>query len=328
MMGNTILLCSLLLEAAPSGATPPDTVAVTPLEVEGPLAQTWRAQLGQRLLEGTKRAGRSVATPQPAKQCSTEACWVELAREAGVRYVFRPQITVEGRDFDVQLELLDGQTGEVLSRSGETCEVCAVAEVGDVLEAHAGILSEKLDALIRAAPVIHFESTPPGAVVYLDGKPLGTAPLQHEVTPGQHRARAELRGHVALERQIDAVAGSQEHVEFTLQRTPRAQRVRFLGWTLLGLGIPASVTGVTLIAIDERPYQTRCTGEYVDENGNCRLRYDTLPGGIAVASVGVAALIAGGVIIGLGRRRARDRTIQTSMFWNAEGVGLSAHGRF
>lgn len=328
MLGCTVLVYASLLIVAPNGASARDNVAITPLEVDGQLADTWRVRLSSRLSDGTKRTGRSVVSSDQPPRCSTETCWVELAHTVGARYLIRPRIRVEGRDFDVRLELLDGESGAVVSRSGEVCEVCAMTEVGDVLAAHAGVLSEKLDALVRAAPLVHFESTPTGAVVYLDGKPLGTTPLQREVTPGQHRARAELRGHVALERQLDTVAATEERVEFTLQRRPRVQRARFVGWALLGMGLPLSVTGITLIAIDERPYQTRCTDEYVDEDGNCRLRYDTVRGGIAVTAVGVASLIAGGVIIGLGRRPARDRSLRTSVSWNAEGVGISAHGRF
>ena len=314
MLQGAFHICTLAWATLSLGDTPAgEPVVVDPLQVEGPLAETWRERLTERLIEGVERSGRPALRPGQA---------------SGSHYILRPTVTVDGRDFDVSLQLVDGRDGAVLSERSELCEVCAVNEVGDVLAAHAGILSEKLDALLRSPPVVVFDSTPAGAVVYLDGEPIGSTPVRREVSPGAHRARAELRGYVPLERHLDAVAGTEEQLDFPLQRTPRAQRVRVAGWALLAVGVPSTVAGVTLLALDERPYRRRCSGDYVDEFGNCRLRYDTLVAGISLTSVGLVTSIAGAVIVGRGRRRGRKRPVTAAVSWGGHSLGLTAHGRF
>lgn len=311
---------------APKSASS-EGIVVFPVQVDGSLAGAWKELLDRRLLGGLERTDRAVVSGSQDGRCEAPDCWVDMARRARGRYLVAASVGVDGRDFEVLVQLIDGRSGETVAQSGETCEVCAMQEVGDMMAAHAAIVGTKLDALSRAAPIMKFESVPPGAVVYLDGKLVGTAPVELSVDPGPHRARAELKRHVALEQQVEAVTGTGETVTFELQPIPRRQRIQPLGWVLVGSGIISTVAGVTLIAIDEQPYRSRCTGEYVDEFGNCRLRYDTLAGGIALTAVGVAALTAGGIIVGLGRRRARDRTVTASVWWG-RAPGMSLRGRF
>jgi hypothetical protein len=233
---------------------------------------------------------------------------------------------VHGRDFRVDIELLDARDGKSVAKSGETCEVCAVEEVAELLADHAGVLERKRVALEHAVPIVLLESVPTGATVYVDGELVGTAPLRRRFSPGSHRARAELRGHLALEQRVDVVAGVDETVRFDLQRVPRRQILWRWGWGLFGASLPVLGVGVAMLAIDERPYRRRCTGEYVDAFGNCRLRYDTLAAGIATTAIGAAGIVAASVLLGLGRPRSKRR--QRARVLPAAGPGVVVVGSF
>jgi hypothetical protein len=310
-----------------------DKIGVMPIVVRGELAPAWRERLQARVLEGVERGPLPVVAPTDivtaapdAASCNDAKCRVAIASAVGARWLVRPIVEVKGRDFRVDIELLDGRDGGSVAQSGETCEVCAVEEVAELLADHAAVLERKRLALEQAVPIVHLQSVPAGAQLYVDGELVGTAPLRRKLTPGSHRVRAELRGHLALEQRVDVVGGAEETVSFDLQRVPRRQILWPTGWGLFGASLPVLGVGVALLVLDERPYRRRCTGEYVDDFGNCRLRYDTLTAGIVTTSIAAAGLVTATVLLVVGRprspRRARARVLPTS------GPGLAVVGSF
>lgn len=306
-------------------------IAVAPFAVDGVLAQGWMKSLRAALNEGLSRGGGATLAELGtghAEACANAECWAAVARRAGADFVVLPRLGVEDRDFRVELVLVD-QRGTTLASAADTCEVCAVPEVAHMLADLAGVLNSKLDVLAREPPQITFESQPDAALVYLDGELLGQTPVTRSVTPGQHRARAVLRGRIPLELMVEAVAGSRETVAFELDPIPRSQRARPYGWALLGLGVAATATGIGLLAVDERPYRKRCDGRYLDVEGNCRFRYDTLGSGVVMTSVGGASLIAGTVIVALfSRRRASSRLTGAGLLLpGTRAAGLTIAGR-
>lgn len=314
-----------VLASAPAGEG--RTVAVSPIAVDGPLAEGWMDTLRGSLVEGVRRGDRPILEPDAlGETCADDACWAARASKAGASFVVVTHVVVDDRDFDAELSLLDA-TGTVVATAADSCEVCAVPEAARMLGDLAGVLNTKLDALDREPPKLTFVSTPPSARIYVDGELVGEAPVTRDVTPGRHRARAELPGSIPLDLFVDAVAGSRETVEFELDPVPRRQRARPLGWGLLAVGIAGVGTGVPLLILDERPYRKRCDGPYVDREGNCRFRYDTLAAGIASTSVGAASLIAGAVILGLSRPDKARRTTAGAMWLPGTGAGVVLRGR-
>lgn len=289
-------------------AEPParEAIGALPLGVDGELAATWRGRLEDRLREGLARGRRPVIALEAAGPCDA-ACVRGLGRTADARWITRARVTVRERDFDVLLELLDARSGEVVTRSAGTCEVCAIDEVGDMLADRAGVLDRKLDALAQAPAVVRFETRPTAALLWLDGEPLGAAPLERSVPDGRHRARAELRGHLPVEVQFDAVAGTNDTVTLELSPAPRPHRaLTIAGWSALGVGIAVLAGGVPLLVVHDRPYRDRCAGADVDADGDCRFRYDTRTGGAIAVAIGGAA-IAGGIALLVRARRPAPR---------------------
>jgi hypothetical protein len=268
---------------------------VLPLAIEGELPPTWREQLQSRLTEGMARGERPVLASESDEQ----------ARRRGARWIMRAKVTVRDRDFDIALELFDGRDGTSITKSTATCEVCAIAEVGDMLADQAGVLDNKLDALDRAPPVIRFDSRPKGALVWIDGELVGPAPIERTLEEGRHVARAELADHLPLEVRFDAVAGTRDSIALELSKVPRARRtLQLAGWGLFGagLGVGAGV-GIPLLALHGREYPRRCSGDDVDADGDCRFRYGTRTGGAVVVAVGAAAVVTGIVLVAVATRR-------------------------
>lgn len=277
-----------------------------PLVVEGELPSSWRAQLARRLREGLERGGRPIVDAKATAPCTDAECIRALGRDTGARWIVRARVTVRDRDFDVALELLDANSGTSLTNSSARCEVCAVAEVGDMLADRAAVLDRNLDALLRAPPVIRFESVPPRALVWLDGELVGTAPVERTVEEGRHRARGELDGYLPLELQFDALAGTGDTV--TLELSPKPRRAgRRAGWALLGIGLGGLAIGTPLVALHGHPYRARCSGNDVDTDGNCRFVYGTRTGGAVVLAIGAAALVTAVVLLATSRKRGAAR---------------------
>lgn len=64
---------------------------------------------------------------------------------------------------------------------------------------------------------VSIRTTPIGVEVFLDGRPVGTTPLElSDIRPGRHRLRLEYRGYRSVDRWITVPAGSGVSVEETL----------------------------------------------------------------------------------------------------------------
>jgi len=304
--------------------TEAETVAVLPLAIEGELPPTWRAQLQSRVIEGMARGQRPVLALESGAGCTAATCMREIAAERGARWIMRARVTVRDRDFDVALELFDGRDGARVTASSGTCEVCAIAEVGDMLADQAGVLDNKLAALAHAPPVIRFESRPKGALVWIDGELVGPAPIERTVEEGRHRARAELGDHLPLEVQFDAVAGTRESIALELSPVPRGRRrLQRAGWGLFGAGLGVVAAGIPLLVLHGRPYARRCTGSDVDADGDCRFRYGTRTGGAVTVAIGAASIVTGIVLVAVATRRGLPpRKSSARVRWHGAGLAF------
>ncbi len=295
-------LCAPASDAAP--AEPGGAIGVLPLRLAGELPPAFLEQLQARVPEGLGRGGREVVALELAGDCDAP-CRVRAAEAAHARWIVTATVTARDRDFELALALLDARDGRELAATTATCEVCAVAEVGDMLADRAAVLGAKLDALATAPPRLRFVSRPGGAMIWIDGERVGAAPLERTLDAGRHRAKAVLEGHLPLELQFDAVAGTEEELTLTLSPVPpRARALRPAGATTLGIGVALAAVGVPLLVLHGRPFRGRCTGADVDVDGDCRFRYDTRTGGAIAIAIAGAAIVTGAVLLGVA---ARDR---------------------
>ncbi|MEO6419044.1 MAG: PEGA domain-containing protein, partial [Polyangiaceae bacterium] len=80
------------------------------------------------------------------------------------------------------------------------------------------------EAEIKALPgKVHTESTPPGAVVQLDGKSVGGAsgtPTDFDAAPGHHTLHFSAEGRLPVDKDIDVSFASKQDVNVTLDAAP------------------------------------------------------------------------------------------------------------
>jgi hypothetical protein len=297
------ILCAIapVSRAAAFEPEPEVRVAVLPVQFEGSLEPHEKEQLEGRWLAGLRQGDVSCVEPTAVRQahahadaCADAECYTAVTSAVDATHVVRLFVGQQARDYTVLVEIAEGGSGKVLATSDDTCEICGLQELADMIDAMAGSVLRRLEAVDLSPAVMVVESSPPGATVLVDDEIVGVTPFEGTVSLGKHRLRIEKHGHVARKRQLDAVAGMRERISVDLQALPKRQdRLSPWGWSAFGLGLATTATGITLLVLDERPIERKCNGDNVDEDGDCRLLHDTMAGGIA-------ATVAGGVLTAVG----------------------------
>lgn len=317
------VLLALSLTAAPAAAQPapaapapapaaPEAdapkLAIAPITLSGADDPLLASQLEQDLRGGLARGRLQLLDPEAVARvaggaCSDDACLGRLRDQLGAAFVLRAQVTVSDRDYTLRLELVATRDLGRAAESERGCELCGLAELRALTADQAARLLAKLDALAKPPPAFEIATTPPGALVFIDGQLVGAAPVERNVLEGKHVVRVMSEGYVPEERELVAVAGLRESLQIDLRRTPEALKLRGAGWGLLFTGIPLFGIGLGLLALDGDEYRGRCTGPDVDLAGRCRFVFDTDWGGAAVLAAGALLGTAGTMLL----LRTRDR---------------------
>jgi hypothetical protein len=320
---------------------PGSRVVVLESETIGDLDETRRKELSDALRTGLSRGEFELVDAPPSLACAPTggaqwdpACAASAARTVSADFAVVMTIAVDRRDYEIGIEVISAESSEITASSSERCEVCGIAEASELIDTQAAALRARLEALTLAPPVLSFRSTPPGAVIRIDGEVAGQAPFERTVEPGTHDVQATLDGYIAETQRIDAVTGLRSTMAFDLQPIPRSVRFRKLrvfGWTALGVGAAGTVAGATLIGIAGRPNRLDCSGDNVDPDGDCKFLYATLPAGIGTLVTGVALLATGvGILVGTRDKASSDRRARlTPTFAGSQrGARLGIVGRF
>jgi hypothetical protein len=96
------------------------------------------------------------------------------------------------------------------------------------------------------------------------------------------------------------------------------------GASLVGTGVAAVATGVTLLVLHGRPITSDCSADNVDLDGDCEFLHNTRTGGVVALAAGGAALVTGSVLLGI--ELSRKRASRVSL--HPTGSGLLVSGRF
>lgn len=318
-----IAAAAMSFPAVALGAAPAKTRAgLMPLQVEGTLPPKGEDQLSTSIMMSLQTTGATVIPAAELQQalgasldtCTDDTCLRELAGKVQATHLLRPFVRVVESDYNFGIEVFDGNTGTLLDKTESTCELCglseAVSNAGDLAASLAGALE---DAASATQGTLEVTSTPSGATVLIDDQVVGVTPLSLQLDPGEHTLLVRQNGYNHRERMVSLAPGEVEPIEVVLDaagpRKPRDNEkidklLRITAWTSLGVGAAALGSGIALIAIDESPVKfTRCDGDDVDAEGNCRFRHSTLGGGIAMTLVGVVGVAAGTVLLIRDKRR-------------------------
>jgi hypothetical protein len=192
----------------------------------------------------------------------------------------------------VRTALLDLRTREVSARAEEQATPCRAEE----LSAIAGKLTSQLlqDTLSRPRGAISVTSTPPGAQVRLDGRLIGTTPLQQEVFSGARVLEVSLARYITQQQSVSIESGETATSNIVLVRVPDAPLPRpkwriITGSVLLGAGLLMVGFGGSALS-----YQGKCQDELMSAE-TCSPYYETKGLGLGLVGAG-AALTLGGVL--------------------------------
>ncbi|MEZ4382931.1 MAG: PEGA domain-containing protein [Nannocystaceae bacterium] len=316
---------------------PTEVVMVLPVESWGSIEEHVPRALVARIEDGLRRGkftvidAAAIGASVPSGECD-EACMRGLVAGTDATHVVRASVVVDGRDYNVRVELFLGDTGELIAASHDICEICGHEELADMVGDLSAALRRKLSAAVDPPPLLRVVAEPAGSVVSVDGEVVGVTPVEVTVAPGEHDVVVQKAGYVAHRARLAFLDGVVETIRTDLEPAPRiideappeptptrprprsdggASLSRPLAWTSLGVGAGALAGGVALLILDERPIRSDCTGDNIDAMGNCRWRYNTLGGGIALTVAGVGALTLGALLLVRDRRRrgAEERRV-------------------
>jgi PEGA domain len=259
----------------------------------------WYAELRAALAGIGVRAEsvREAKLDAALEACGTFSCLERVARAARGRVALVSISSASDGSRMLLLALVEADGGSAQNR----------ARIGPGGIAPA-LLSAWQDASLAISldgdAMIHAQSRPAGATVWLDGTPVGSTPFARQVPPGKHRVLLQLDGFIAQEQAIEARAGRAERVEITLYReptydtpapadaaAPRSVWNYVLGGTLMLVAIPALVGSINTLVNDGQ-----CLKVHSSDATGCEHQANFGNQSAITLTLGVVAFSAGGTI--------------------------------
>lgn len=306
MMVSQILLAGALLAGAPE--------VLVRTSGDGARAETV-STLSESAIRGLSSADVDAALGEPWEgSCADDACVREAMASTSAAVVVVLSIEQQDNVFRFDLDARNARTGQRLLSAEDSCEICGLEEVAELVELRAAALASRLDPPDEG--VVRVVSDPAGAVVYVDDRSVGMTPMDVPLGPGAYAIRVEKPGFIEEGRSIEVEAGVDADVRFRLMPTATsldaeaaslersARRWFVAGGVSLGLGVAGVAAGTPLIVMDARPYEGNCRA---DADGNCAKLLDTMGAGASMATAGVIGLGAGTAMLLIGRKRRAAR---------------------
>jgi hypothetical protein len=186
--------------ALPSAVARAERPRIAVMEVASPkVTPDLRERMTHAVHEGLLASGADVVDGMPAAAtgpggapCEGNGCVTAVAKATVSAYVVRGTLEVDGRTYELRLEMLDGKTGDLIDSREDRCEICTEGEALEMAGVSASALKVqafKKKAALAApeaapAPKTALEATPPGAANVEASSRVVTGP---NVTSEEHR---------------------------------------------------------------------------------------------------------------------------------------------
>jgi hypothetical protein len=269
-MKTRLAVAALAVATLTSAVARAERPRIAVMEMAGAkIAPDLRERMTHAVHEGLLASGADVVDGMPAAAtgpggapCDGNGCVTAVAKATVAAYVARGTLEVDGRTYELRLEMLDGKTGDLIESREDRCEICTE---GEALEM-AGVSASALKVQAFKKKVAAAADAAAASMAAAAPVPAATPPG----TMGVETSGAAGRG---------AKVTSADHRE--------------LGWIGVGVGAFAGVLGWRLFALDGE-------GNCSDGMNQCKRLYDTKGWGV-VSIVGAAAAVAAGVLVLTGK---------------------------
>ncbi|HVT76083.1 MAG TPA: hypothetical protein VHD87_03555, partial [Acidimicrobiales bacterium] len=217
----------------------------------------------------------AAATGPGGAPCQGNGCVAAVAKATLAAYVVRGTLEIDGRTYELRLEMLDGKTGDLIESREDRCEICTEGEALETAGNAASTLEvqtlKKKSALAKGLGEVtgtQVTVVPAPTKAVMVAAPPGSGIAEG----GPHEGPSGVRG----------------------------EERRELGWIGVGVGLFAGFVGGELIAHDGDP---TCAAGHVDNDPmhlQCEHSYATKGWGIT-SIVGGALAVAAGVLVLTGK---------------------------
>jgi len=316
------------LAAAQTGSEHRRTVVLR-LDYEGDVSAVGRERLSGRLFEALAATGFRVFAADDVtanlysgspelRTCDNPDCFKRIAGALGAHFLVLGAVDVDQRNYDISLRVIFGRTGEQVAGAKERCEICGIREASETLAVAASGLRTGIEK-VEAPGELTVDSSPPGALIVLDGQTVGFTPATIEVPAGIHTVRLSADGYDSESGTIEVKAGDTQTLSASLKVRPTplvGTGWTVTGWSAVGAGVLALAAGAFLI--NEHASLADCNRDTCDE-------LQSKWPGAALAAAGGLLVGGGSVLIYLNAATTPAQSATTDV---ATGWQMGVQGRF
>jgi len=160
-MKTRLALAALAAVALPATTARADRPRIAVMEVAGAkVAPDLRERMTHSVHEGLLASGADVVDGMPAAAtgpggapCDGNGCVTAVAKATVSAYVVRGTLEIDGRTYELRLEMLDGKSGELIEFREDRCEICTEGEALEMAGVSASALKVQVFKKKAAAAV-------------------------------------------------------------------------------------------------------------------------------------------------------------------------------
>lgn len=160
-------------------------IAIAPIAYSATIPDHTRMAVHATVTEAVKSFAQSALVLDVDAECQTRKCALRQARDADAEFLLELLLTVDERDYTIEMVVVAANDGRQLTESTGQCRLCAQAEL--LVEIAAQVAS--LDAALER------EGPAPSPVIE---QPMDDGPARFEPPPERRRARMEIGGWVSV----------------------------------------------------------------------------------------------------------------------------------
>jgi hypothetical protein len=252
---NALLVFGSMAWLPPAGGTAnsvsqPTRVAIAPIAYSNVIPHHTRDAVRAVLGEAVQKIATNSLLLDVDAECRTRECVLRQARDAHAELLLELRLTLEQRDYAIEIVMLEASEGRPLAKVEGVCRLCAQAELLSEIAAQVMSLQESLEAQPVARSEVQVEEA--AGDDYLPARPRHVGPRPGLMTAGWVSFSLGIAG-VGVGATLISLDG-REHgptcgveVRDVQGGCPNVYTTNLAGLVSAGLGGAALVTGVGLL---------------------------------------------------------------------------------